>query len=166
MPKRGYIVNAHPPIRYHARQGRSMEGPFRSAVEQLVSKAASRVRSAVPRATGHLSQSVRSRTRAHGAEGTAGLLTVEAPYARHVLQGTRPHFVSGAHLVRWVRARNTHWQRGQTPAQAAWALARHIAMHGTPAYNYLEGPLNAFRRQAQRDLRRLARSQIRSWMRG
>ena len=167
MARMGYIRNAHPPIRYHAARGQSMRRPYKGAVDRLIGLAAEDIKRSIPvGSTGQLRRSVDVITRSHGAEGSMGHIRIRAPHARHVLGGTRPHFVSGARLIGWVLATKSYGRRGQTPEQAAFALARHIAMQGTKPYNYLEGPLSRFRRSSRAELRRLARSEIRSWMRG
>ena len=167
LARAGYIVNAHPPIRYHAARGRSMRAPFRGAVNRIMQQTVEHLKRSVPYgATGTLRRQIDLTVQSNGPEGSLGIIRLRAPHARFVLEGTRPHFVSGARLLGWVLATRSYTNRGQTPAQAAYALARHIALQGTRPYNYLEGPLRRFQRSSRSELRRLARSEIRSWMRG
>lgn len=54
-----------------------------------------------------------------------------APYARYVEQGTRPHWPPIEPLKKWAR-------RVLGDESAAWAVQHHIAQHGTPAQPYVE----------------------------
>ena len=142
-----------------------MASPFYRVVSGLAEEFVRDLKRDLPRATGDLARSVALEVDRLG-ESCEAVVTIRAPYARYVQRGTRPHFVSGYRLLEWVKARRTYARYRQSPQQAAFALARAIAMEGTLGYNYLSEPLRRFRSHSGSRLRSLAHTELQQWMRG
>ena len=157
---RSYIINAHPPIRYLHKNPSTISKRIATKVQAQAVKLERSIEQATPiGATGDL----RTSTKAHVEIGPHNIRAeiVQDRHGIYVQKGTRPHMVSGYHLIDWVRAKG----RGN-PIEAAFALAQAIAKRGTKGYNYLREPIAKARASIPAALRSAARFQVKSLVRG
>ena len=157
---RSYIINAHPPIRHLYKRPDTIAKRMATKVQAQAVKLERSIEQATPiGATGDL----RASTKAHVTVGPRNIHAeiVQDRHGLYVQKGTRPHMVSGYHLIDWIRFKG----RGN-PIQAAFALAQAIAKHGTKGYNYLREPIAKARATIPAALQSAAKLQVKSLLRG
>lgn len=99
---------------------------LRSSAARLVGYTVEEIRKAEAVATGELMRSVRSYSVQDGA-----VVVVEAPHARHVEWGTRPHWAPIAPLIDWARMKAGPGASDTEIRAIAFAVRAKIARDGT-----------------------------------
>ena len=154
-----FLRNAHPGLRRAARRPHRTGAMLSREVTRQGQQASDRIRQATPRATGRTARSTDSVVVQSGPRFYRAEISQEG-HARFVESGTRPHELSGRHLIAWAK----HRMRGDY-VKAAYAIAQAIAEHGTKGYNYTKRPIEETRRTAGPALRAALRSHVRSIVR-
>ena len=110
-----------------------------------------RAKKKVPVDTSRLKTSIKLTVDNEGIKSTA-LITAgnetELNYAPHVEYGTKPHKVSGKHLLNWVH-------RHGMPSSAAFAIANTIAKKGVKARPFMRPAKEALREEQEKLLQKV-----------
>lgn len=131
-----------------ARDVTAFERGLRSALRKTANRGARVIQKEAPVDLGGLRNSI---TAVH--TPATSYIRVSSPITKIILRGSRPHMPPVEPLIGWVTRRG--FASGVEAEKLAWAIARHIAQHGTRPNPFIDRAMPRVHEIADVEIRRV-----------